>query len=46
MRQLNALEDAGLVRRKRKGKTKCVFLQEDAFDRLANGWLKKMALPS
>lgn len=45
MRQLNALEDASFVRRKRKGKTKCVFLQEDAFDRLASGWLKKMASP-
>lgn len=43
MRQLNALEDANLVLRKREGKTKCLFLREDGFERLAAGWLKQMA---
>lgn len=43
MRQLNALEDAGLLRRERKGKTKCLFLRRSAFDRLATGWLRQMA---
>ncbi len=43
MRQLNALEDAGLLRREREGKTKRVFLQRDMFGRLADGWLRKMS---
>ena len=42
MRQLNALEDAHLVLRKRQGKTKCLFLQEKEFRRLSAGWLKDM----
>lgn len=42
MRQLNALEDAYLLRREREGKTKRIFLQVDRFQRLSSGWLTKM----
>ena len=43
MRQLNALEDAELLRRERDGKTKRIFLQRAGFERLTTGWLQQMA---
>ena len=42
MRQLNSLEDAGLLRRERQGKTKQLFLNVEMFTRLTEGWLKQM----
>jgi len=43
MRQLNALEDASLVRREREGKTKLLYLRTEMFTRLVTGWLKQMS---
>jgi DNA-binding transcriptional ArsR family regulator len=43
MRELNALEDADLVRRERDGRTKQLFVEGRSFARLADGWLRRMA---
>ena len=43
MRNLNSLEEAELLHRKRVGKTKQLYVNHAQFARLSAGWLKKFS---